>query len=346
MADPSDPALAALLRPFDEHLLERGPALFLRARPHPDLRLWRGLQATQPSRPAADALRGVGVEVIDEAAAAGTFPLVLLLPPRQRDEARALMAQGLHHVAPGGRLVVAAPNDAGAKAVEADLRALCGPVSVLSKHKCRVAWTAPLDDPRALPLQAPWAGLDAVRSVVSADVPGGSFLTRPGVFAWDRVDAASRLLAAHLPADLSGRAADLGAGWGYLSMSLLARCPGIAALDVFEADARALDLARANLAGARVPVGFHWHDVAAGVDGAFDVIACNPPFHGLERGERLDLGRAFIASAARALAPRGQLWMVANRHLPYEQALADAFARADTVAQQGGFKVVRAERSR
>ncbi|HTL15314.1 MAG TPA: methyltransferase, partial [Thermomonas sp.] len=102
----------------------------------------------------------------------------------------------------------------------------------------------------------------------------------------------------------------------------------------------------ANLAGpaqARgVRVQPHWYDVAAGVDGRFDAIVCNPPFHALGRGERPDLGRAFIAAAARALRPGGQLWLVANRHLPYEEALGAGFGQVEAVAQQGGFKIVRA----
>src|SRR3546814_1432619 len=44
-----------------------------------------------------------------------------------------------------------------------------------------------------------------------------------------------RVAAEHLPADLHGHAADLGAGGGYLSVELLQRCPGITALDLFEA---------------------------------------------------------------------------------------------------------------
>src|SRR3546814_1102771 len=80
-------------------------------------------------------------------------------------------------------------------------------------------------------------------------------------------DLASALLAEHLPADLHGHAADLGAGWGYLSVELLQRCPGITALDLFEAEARALELARVNLApfATRAKLGFHWHDVTAGL---------------------------------------------------------------------------------
>ena len=155
-----------------------------------------------------------------------------------------------------------------------------------------------------------------------------------------RVDAASKLLAAHLPADLKGRVGDFGAGWGYLALQVLARCPNIASIDLYEADARALALARQNLADADKPVHGHWHDVANGVDQRFDTIVCNPPFHALGRGERPDIGRTFIAAAANALNSGGALWLVANRHLPYESALAEGFAAVRIVAQQSGFKIV------
>src|SRR5690606_27361001 len=253
--------------------------------------------------------------------------------------ARALYAGALEFAAPGALVVASVANDAGAKSAEADFARIAGPVNTRSKHKCRVFWARagqPGGDPA---LAAQWRDLDAPRPVA-----GGRFLSRPGVFAWDRIDAASALPARHLPADLAGRAADLGAGYGYLAAELLERCPGIAALDAFEADARALEMARHNLAGfaSRVALGFHWHDVVAGIPGSYDVVVSNPPFHAPDGRERPDLGRAFIAAAAQALRPGGRLWLVANRHLPYEQALGGGFGEARLVAQEGGFKVVEA----
>ena len=157
-----------------------------------------------------------------------------------------------------------------------------------------------------------------------------------------RADEIVTLLVEALPSNLQGRVADFGAGWGYLSQQVLGRCPQVTALDVFEADARALALAQCNLADAKVPVTYHWQDVAAGVAGRFDAIVCNPPFHALGRGDRPDIGRAFIAAASTALRAGGRLWLVANRHLPYEEALGSGFAQVRTVAQQGGFKIVEA----
>ena len=344
-----DIALEALFLPFSAGLLQwpAGDVLFLRGREGAALHAQRagGLVATQPFKPEAERLARIGVELIDEdALPAAGFPLVLVLPPRQREEARALLAKACAAVAPGGVAVASVSNDEGAKSREADLRQLAGSVSVVSKHHCRVFWTAPgaaIDTA----LQAQWARGDVARRIASPDVPGGKFQTRPGVFAWDRVDAASAMLAAALPNDLHGRVADFGAGWGYLALQVLARCPRVTSMDLYEADARALALADANLADAKVPVHFHWQDVAAGVAERFDAIVCNPPFHALGRGDRPDIGRAFIEAAAQALNPGGRLWLVANRHLPYEDALGSGFPQVRTLAQSGGFKVIEATKS-
>lgn len=345
-----DPALETLMLPFADGSLawpEDG-ALFLRARDGWPLheRKLPGLVCEQSFKPEFDALQRAGFAVRgpDSARDDGRrHALVLLLPPRQRDEARALFAEALARVRPGGVVVAGMANDAGAKSGEADLARIAGPVVSRSKHKCRVFWTSADDGRGDAALAAQWRALDAPRPVV-----GGRFSSRPGVFAWDRVDIASALLAEHLPSDLHGRAADLGAGYGVLSAELLQRCAGVTALDVYEAEARALELARVNLAqfAPRVALDFRWHDVTAGLPDRYDVIVSNPPFHAQVRGERPDIGRAFIAAAADALNPGGRLWLVANRHLPYESVLGARFGGTRIVAQRDGFKVVEAVRSR
>ncbi|WP_396615992.1 class I SAM-dependent methyltransferase [Lysobacter soli] len=345
-AEDGDDALETLFLPFIDGTLAwpSDGALFLRARDGWPLhqRAWPGLQCEQSFRPAADALERSGLSLAEEDATS-RVPLVLVLPPRQRDESRALFARAIARCAPGGRVVACVPNNEGAKSAEADLARIAGPVGNLSKNKCRVFWTAPLEGPADADLAAQWAQADAPRPIAD-----GRFVSRPGVFAWDRIDAASRLLAEHLPHDLAGHTADLGAGYGYLTTELLARCPGIRAVDLYEAERRALDLARVNLApfADRVALQFHWHDVTRGIDGRFDVIVCNPPFHAQGRGDRPDIGRRFIAVAAQALKPGGRLWLVANRHLPYEAELDAHFGNVRTVAQEGGFKIVDAMKSR
>lgn len=341
-----DPALETLFLPFEAGLLAwpaDGGALFLRARDGWPLRQQArpGLVCEQSFKPDADALQRSGWTVVDpqQADSDARYPLVLVLPPRQRDEARALFAQALQRCAPGGIVVASLANDEGAKSGEGDFKRLCGLDGNLTKHHCRVFW-ARRDEARVdAALLAEWATLDAVRPIL-----GGRFASRPGVFAWDRIDPASQLLAEHLPNDLRGRAADLGAGYGYLSAELLQRCPGIASLDLYEAEARALDLARRNLAdaAARLPLRFLWQDVTSGLSDTYDVIITNPPFHAQQSAARPDIGRAFIAAAAAALVPGGRLWLVANRNLPYELELDANFGSVRIVVQQQGFKIVEA----
>jgi 16S rRNA (guanine1207-N2)-methyltransferase len=342
----TDPSLETLLLPiFERHLAwpASGGALFLHARDGWPLHRQPlpGLHCVQPFKPDFDALQRSGLQVSAEPPPSERYALVLLLTPRQRDEARALYARAIDRLLPGGTLVVCQSNSEGAKSGEIDLSRLAGALTVLSKNKCRVFWTQP-DAPRDRALQAEWAQLDAPRPIL-----GGRFLSQPGLFAWDRADHASQLLAEHLPGDLVGRAADLGAGWGYLSAELLRRNPGIVALDLYEAEARALALARHNLSAAgTAALGFHWHDVTQGLPSRYEVIVSNPPFHARQAAERPDIGRRFISAAADALLPGGRLWLVANRHLPYEAVLAEGFATVRTVCQRDGFKVIEATRAR
>lgn len=341
-----DAALRALFWPFqtDELTLSGRPVLFLGARPgfwaaeHPSVP-WR---CEQPFLPWADELRARGLDArpqVDE----GGFAMTLVLPPRQREEARWLLARAVRATAEGGVVVMAAGNAEGARSLESDLQTLVGGVRSLSKHKSRVVW-AHIDPARVDASKlAEWLVLGEPREL---DIAGRRCWTRPGLFAWDRVDPASALLAAQWPPTLSGRVADLGAGWGYLSLRLIGCCPNVTGIDLFEANARALEPARRNLAaalgGRDTPTcAVHWHDVSAGLPGRYDLVVSNPPFH-IGRADAPQLGRAFIRAAADSLEANGQAWIVANRHLPYEALLRERFAQVTMPVQQGGYKVFHA----
>lgn len=322
-------------------VLPRGArGLFLRAR----VGTWRmhspgDWLCEQTFKPFADALTRDGLAV-GEPVGGERFARVFVLPSRQRDESRALYARALDHVSDDGIVLAAVANTEGARSNEDDLGRLSGGVSTLSKHKCRVFWSSPgatIDHA----LAAAWSKLDAPRAIAD-----GGFISRPGLFAWDRTDPASRLLLSRLPTSLRGRVADLGAGYGFLACAALQACPGISSIDLYEAEARALEPARRNLAravGTREDVVGEviWHDVTTGLPRRYDAIISNPPFH-LGRADQPELGRGFIAAAARALEADGSLWLVANRHLPYEAALAALFTDVRTDIAQDGFKVIRA----
>jgi 16S rRNA (guanine1207-N2)-methyltransferase len=339
------PALDALFVPIETgavSLPPEGRVLFLRARSGMKMREIgaRTWLCQQSFMPFADELARNGFEV-GEPAAGATFSLILVLPPRQREEARALFARALTQLAPGGTVLASMPNTEGARSGEQDLGRLAGDVQHLSKNKCRVFWTSPLAGAVDAELQQSWLALDAPQPIMDG------YISRPGLFAWNRIDHASALLAAHLPADLRGRVADIGAGYGYLAAQVISRCAAVTAIDLYDAEARALEPARINMAKARatsgreVDVSVHWHDVTRGLPQRYDAIVSNPPFH-QGRADLPELGQAFINSAADALLADGRFWLVANRHLPYEALLNKRFRSVRLVATLDGFKIIEA----
>jgi 16S rRNA (guanine1207-N2)-methyltransferase len=325
-------------------------ALYWNARPGLQRPAELALQCQQDFLPWASDLRAEGCAVLEAPAdwngRSGALPpgsqaLILLLPARQREAARAEAARCLQALAPGGRLLAACANDQGARALESDLRQLCPALEVQSKHKCRLL-LARAENVEAEACAA-WASLDDARPIDAGGLIGRVLLGAPGLFAVDRIDAGSALLIEHLPPTLSGAVADLGSGLGVLSAAALERCPGVASLDLYEASARAVALSRHSLVDARIPVRVHRCDVCGGIEGGFDAVLCNPPFHAGARADTA-IGQAFIRSAAACLKPGGEAWIVANAHLPYEAVLAERFGQVAVVAQGQGFKLFRTRR--
>lgn len=345
MSDTED-VLGALFAPFASAQLPwpaHDRVLFLNARAGSWLadRSRANVLCTQTFKPFADELTHAHA-ALAEADALKSAAAVLVLPTRQREESRALLARALRAAAADGIVVASARNNAGARSAQDDLQRLVGPVSSASRRKCRVFWTSLRDAIIDWELVNEWAAFDQPQPIAH-----GRFVSLPGLFAWNRIDAASALLAAAWPADLAGRCADLGAGYGYLSSEIVRRCPRISAIDLYEADARALLPARVNIANATrlasrtIRSDFLWHDVTRGLERRYDVIVSNPPFH-QGRADEPELGQAFIIAASNALGPGGRFWLVANRHLPYETVIARHFQSVRSVLVADGFKIVEA----
>jgi 16S rRNA (guanine1207-N2)-methyltransferase len=256
------------------------------------------------------------------------YAAAIVCLPRSREAARALIAQAAAEVAPGGWIAVDGQKTDGIDTALKDLRGRVDLSESLSKAHGKLASFqagADLSDWRATPHQ----------------VEG--FQTLPGIFSADGPDPGSILLAAALPAKLGGKIADLGAGWGFLAAEILKR-PGVKKLDLVEAEADALDCARVNVADPRAR--FHWADATSWrPETLLDAVVMNPPFH---TGRAADpaLGAAFIRAARRMLAPDGSLWLVANRHLPYDAVLSDCFLEVRDVAGGSGFRVIQAIKPR
>ena len=171
-----------------------------------------------------------------------------------------------------------------------------------------------------------------------------------GVFSSDGPDIGSKLLLEFVDHRVSGKVADLGAGWGYLSCEFGHRTENIAEIDLFEADLHALRLAERNIVNAHgavqscPKVTFNWIDVLSEFPKKpYDWVVMNPPFHS-GRAAEPQMGQRFIEVAASTLRQGGHLLMVANKNLPYERTLEAQFRSFEKLAERDGFKVFEARR--
>jgi 16S rRNA (guanine1207-N2)-methyltransferase len=273
------------------------------------------------ARAAYDRFEAEGWQVATEPS--GSFDAAVVFLPREKARGRAMIAEAARRTT--GPVVVDGTKTDGVESVLRDLRRRARVGEVISKAHGKIFAVSggSFGD---------WA---------AASVTVGGFTVAPGLFSADGPDPGSVALAAVLP-PLRGAVADLGAGWGYLSSRILAS-PSVTELHAVESEHEGVACLAENIADSRLAA--HWADATRWRPLLpLDAVVTNPPFH---EGRRPDpsLGRAFIAAAAAMLGPRGSLWLVANRHLPYEGALRGSFRQVREIEGDSGFKLFHAEAS-
>lgn len=294
------------------------------------------------------------------------YDAVLLIPPTERgnDRVRAELDAAARALRPGGSAYLAMHKDRGAKRYEREAGERFASVTVLERTR---GW-------RVVRLEGPATeggtggsvggpgGQQGIEQgnhqrIEQAGQQGGgprwhrfealgrTWWALPGVYASKGLDPGSAVLLGALEAmgaaALEGaEVADLGCGTGVLAHGAL--LAGAARVTGLDDDLGAVASARRNLAGS--PVNVLHSDLDAALDGGgrFDAVLVNPPFH-VGREVRLEIPRAFLATAQRLLRPGGSALVVANSALPYERELA-TWSRFETVTTAAGFKVLRAWR--
>ena len=338
----SEAQVAALAAYFARHsavpLAAQRPALLFRPPAGLDaVAELRPGPCVQSHKPTAEALQQSGWQVLD--APRETCRLAIVFATKHKEEILHHLALAAEALEEGGSLILVAANTLGAPSLERRLGELTGRTETFSKHKCRVVRAFKADAQLNPALLADWKRGGELRRL-----PATGCYSCPGLFSWKSLDLGSRLLAARLPADLSGCGADLGAGYGYLAREALQCAPGIRELHLVEAEGKALAAAQLNLAdvaGTR-RLHYHWADVTAGLPLArLDFVLMNPPFHA-GRAPLPALGRAFVREALRLLKPGGRLLLVANRQLPYEAEIRSMGGEIGSAEETQGFKIIQA----
>lgn len=167
---------------------------------------------------------------------------------------------------------------------------------------------------------------------------GLTLASHPGVFGHGKLDEGTAMLLDTLPEKLSGRVLDVGCGGGIIAATLAKRGLNVTAVDVSHF---ALEATRRTLTLNGVDATVVGSDMLGSVEGRFDAIISNPPFH---QARDMDIGPALTLfdQGPDHLLRHGIMFIVANAFLPYKGPLSDQFSQVDELASNGRFRVYRA----
>ncbi|MCK4315585.1 MAG: methyltransferase [Anaerolineae bacterium] len=292
-----------------------------------------------------------------------SFDLVLSHLPRGRAVQQELIRGAAWVLRPGGRFYFVASKRAGVKGAVAYARELFGRCGVVRQKKgYHVALAV---RPARLQPLPPVDGY--VTRTITLDDAETTLVSKPGVFAWDRLDAGSEALVDAMEISPHDRVLDLGCGTGLAGLAAARRAVhppsrhrgGAGQVVLVDADARAVESARRTLeansiANAEVLLSDCGSAVlSAGLRQAqsgrsrqrfgrrFDVVITNPPFH---QGVGVDYEVAcqFVRDAARVLRRDGRLFLVANRFLRYGDLIRDTFGNVATAYADNRYHVLTA----
>ncbi|MGZ4143017.1 MAG: methyltransferase [Actinomycetota bacterium] len=256
------------------------------------------------------------------------YDTALVELPKATERLRMDLSMAAAALRPGGRLVLIGRNDAGVKSAGRHLTEIVGENEVLDfRFHARALLATLADRSRA-------STLDSWEIAFTAEVAGRSFVVHdfPGVFSHGRVDEGTRRLLEVLHVDAGARVLDVGCGNGMIGAWLAA---GDLHCDSVDVDAVAVEAASRTTGNA-------WaSDVYSDVQGPYDVIVTNPPFHSGVRTTSATAVR-MIEDAPRQLARGGEMWLVANRFLDYATVLKGVFDQVDVKHEDSKFRAYRA----
>jgi 16S rRNA (guanine1207-N2)-methyltransferase len=167
------------------------------------------------------------------------------------------------------------------------------------------------------------------------------------VFSRDHLDIGTRFFLQHLPSqDSAIDIIDLACGNGVVGLIAAERNPK-ARLHFVDESFMAVASAQTNFYSAfceqreaSFQVGDGLSDFA---EQSADIVLCNPPFHQQHTiGDQIAV--QFFKQAKTVLKRTGELWVIGNRHLQYQQDLNRLFANCTVIASNSKFTIWRATR--
>ncbi|GHV07360.1 methyltransferase [Campylobacterota bacterium] len=335
MNDDFDNRMAALGWAADSERLRLDrsvSAICIGAKPHPFLREFGALLCVQGFYPFYDELQKGGFSV-QPTIENGEWSTAIVCASKHKERTLFEIAFAAEHLSENGVVILPTPNDIGGKSLAKNAQKLFGSGRYENKHHITLFWAHKKSSSIDQTLLKEWLQKGSIRTIEKG------YKTAAGVFSSQAIDLGSKLLIKTLQSEtISGKVADIGAGWGALAKEILN--PAITELVLYEADYNALELAKINITSK--VAAFVWCDATKlEKKNYFDTIVMNPPFHS-EAQTSTTLGIALIKSARTALKNGGKLYMVANAQLPYENHLKTLFTKIEILVRTDGYKVIKA----
>jgi 16S rRNA (guanine1207-N2)-methyltransferase len=265
------------------------------------------------------------------------FDVIVAGMPRGRLLAEQFMREAWQRLEPGGRLYIAGARNTGISTRIDTLQDWFGKVDRLASIAgYRVARAVKV--PGGAP--PPPSDYHAWRTIsFAARGQQWRYVSKPGVFSWEHVDAGTARLLESLEVRVGESVLDLGCGSGQVGLVAAALAAGteITMLDDSLVAVRAAERTAAlNGVNATVMAS----DAGGAVIGRrFDVVATNPPFHSGPETE-YDVAAQFIEDGRDVLAAKGRLYLVANAFIAYDKQMETMFRRVEAIHSDDHFRVV------
>lgn len=265
------------------------------------------------------------------------FDGVLIVLPKAKAHAQMLIANMACVVKEGGTLLLVGENKAGGKSAGKLLTPYGD--NVVKQDSARHCSLFSITLTKAVPE----FNLADYQVQFNVSVGDKSFpvVTLPGVFSHKELDAGTKLLLDNIERVPNGRILDFACGAGVIGTYIGLKKPGVAIV-MSDISALALHCSAKTAELNNVQAQCVASDGLQAVEGTFNAIYTNPPFHtGVKTDYAITSG--LFKQVKQHLRKPGQLLLVANRFLKYPEQIQAALGHCEAVAQTTKFSLYQAK---
>lgn len=263
--------------------------------------------------------------------------------PKAKQHLEMLIANLADLIKVGGKLLIVGENKAGIKSVGKLLERLGSTVNKIDGAKHCGLICVEIDTPNKTTFDIQRFGVVRTYSMNGEEV---KVFSLPGVFGHKQFDPGTQLLLQQFEPrsdkllNTKGLVLDFACGTGIIG-TYLAKMNAKTKVVMSDVSALAVYCSKQTLELNGVEGKVIASDGMKQVDGTFDHIVSNPPFHTGIRND-YSITQQFITQAHKQTRPRGSLTIVANKFLPYSEVMDALYFRSKTIVSTNKFNIYEA----